>query len=44
MCGKLDNIMNLLSQGKQDGIIDVSPAPTGDLNIAEALKSWGKPK
>ena len=44
MCGKLDNIMNLLSQGKQDGIIDVSPAPTGDLNIAEALKSWGKTK
>jgi len=44
MCGKLDKIMNLLSQGKQDGIIDVSPAPTGDLNIAEALKSWGKTK
>lgn len=44
MCGKLDKIMNLLSQGKQDGIIDVSPAPTGDLNIAEALKLWGKTK
>ncbi len=44
MCGKLDKIMYLLSQGKQDGIIDVSPAPTGDLNIAEALKSWGKTK
>ena len=44
MCGKLDKIMNLLSQGKQDGIIDVSPAPTGDFNIAEALKSWGKTK
>jgi len=44
MCGKLDKITNLLSQGEQDGIIDISPAPTGDLNIAEALKSWSKTK
>jgi uroporphyrinogen-III decarboxylase len=44
MCGKLDKITNLLSEGKQDGIIDISPTPTGDLNIAEALRSWGKTK
>jgi len=44
MCGKLDKITNLLNQGEQDGIIDISPAPTGDLNIAAALKSWSKNK
>jgi len=44
MCGKLDNIIELLSQGRQDGIIDISPLPTGDLNISKALKVWGKTK
>jgi len=44
MCGKLDNIMDLISEGKQDGITDVAPPPTGDLNIPKALKVWGKNK
>ena len=44
MCGKLDNIMDLISEGKQDGIIDVAPPPTGDLNISKALKVWGRNK
>ena len=44
MCGKLDKIMDLISEGKQDGITDVSPPPTGDLNISKALKVWGKNK
>jgi len=44
MCGKLDNIMDLISEGKQDGITDVAPPPTGDLNISKALKVWGRNK
>jgi uroporphyrinogen-III decarboxylase len=44
MCGKLDNIMDLISEGKQDGIADVAPPPTGDLNISKALKVWGRNK
>jgi len=44
MCGKLDKIIDLLDQGKQDGIIDISPLPTGDLNISKALNAWGKTK
>ena len=44
MCGKLDNIMDLISEGKQDGISDVAPPPTGDLNISKALKVWGRSK
>ena len=44
MCGKLNNIMDLISEGKQDGITDVAPPPTGDLNIPKALKVWGKNK
>lgn len=44
MCGKLDNIIGLISEGKQDGITDVAPPPTGDLNISKALKVWGRSK
>jgi len=44
MCGKLDRIMDLISEGKQDGIADVAPSPTGDLNISKALKVWGRNK
>jgi len=44
MCGKLDNILDLLSQGRQDGITDVSTPPTGDLKISKALKVLGKTK
>lgn len=43
-CGKLKSLMDLLDKGKEDGIIDITPAPTGDLDIAEALKVWGKSK
>jgi len=44
MCGKLDNIIDLLSQGRQDGITDISPPPTGDLQISKALKVLGRTK
>jgi len=44
MCGKLSKLMDLLDKGKQDGIVDVTPFPTGDLDIAEAIKVLGKTK
>jgi len=44
MCGKLDNIMDLISEGKQNGITDITSPPTGDLNISKALKVWGRNK
>lgn len=43
-CGKLKNLMDLIDKGEEDGTIDVTPRPTGDLNMAEALKAWGKSK
>lgn len=38
-CGKLKNLIDLLKKGKDDGIIDISPEPTGDLNIWDAWES-----
>ena len=39
-CGKLRGLVGLLKKGKDDGIIDISPEPTGDLNIWDARKAW----
>jgi len=38
-CGKLKGLIDLLKKGKDDGIIDISPGPTGDLNIWDAWES-----
>jgi len=43
-CGKLDGLMDLIDKGKDDGTIDVALPPTGDLDIARALKLWSKNK
>ncbi len=43
-CGKLDGLMDLMDRGRDDGTVDVALPPTGDLDIAKALKSWGKDK
>lgn len=32
-CGTLKNLINLLKKGRDDGITDITPYPTGDLNI-----------
>lgn len=39
-CGKLKGLVGLLKKGKDDGIIDISPEPTGDLNIWDAREAW----
>jgi len=39
-CGKLKGLVDLLRKGKDDGIVDISPAPTGDLDIWDALEAW----
>lgn len=39
-CGKLKELVDLLRKGKDDGIIDISPEPTGDLDIWDALEAW----
>lgn len=39
-CGKLKWLVGLLKKGKDDGIIDISPKPTGDLNIWDAREAW----
>ena len=39
-CGKLIGLVGLLKKGKDDGIIDISPEPTGDLNIWDARETW----
>ena len=44
MCGKLRGLTDLIGQGKQNGISEITPSPTGDLDIAESRKIWGKDK
>lgn len=39
-CGKLKGLIDLLKKGKDDGIIDISPKPTGDLDIWDAQELW----
>ena len=39
-CGKLKGLAGLLKKGKDDGIIDISPGPTGDLDIWDAREIW----
>lgn len=39
-CGKLKWLVGFLKKGKDDGIIDISPEPTGDLNIWDAREAW----
>jgi uroporphyrinogen-III decarboxylase len=45
MCGKLNMVIDKIAESEFDGIIDVSPAPTGDCNFPEAaskMKEHGK--
>ena len=41
MCGKLKNAVKEIAQGHYDGICDMAPLPTGDLDLAEAKEAWG---
>lgn len=42
MCGKIANLTDLISKGKQDGIDSVCPPTTGDLEPGDALKEIKK--
>ena len=39
-CGKLTGFAEDFAEARQDGISDVTPAPTGDLDIVEARRTW----
>jgi len=43
-CGKLKDILDELGLGHYDGICDIAPPPTGDLDLAEAKEAWGNRK
>jgi len=38
-CGKLSGLVDLMRQGKDDGIVDISPEPTGDLDLWTAKEA-----
>ena len=38
-CGLLKNLMGLIKKGKDDGIVDISPEPTGDVTLLEAREA-----
>ena len=43
-CGTLKGVADQLKRGRPDGICDIAPPPTGDLDLAEAQRLWqGKP-
>lgn len=44
MCGKLKDIVELVGLGRYDGIVDIAPPPTGDLELWEAKRVWGDRK
>jgi len=41
-CGKLSGFGEDVAEARQDGISDVTPHPTGDLDIIEARRTWAK--
>lgn len=40
MCGKLANLRPEIAGGRFDGVVDIAPAPTGDLPLDEAAAAW----
>jgi uroporphyrinogen-III decarboxylase len=42
MCGRLSGFAESLSLGQQDGFIDIAPAPTGDVRMGEAKRTWAR--
>jgi uroporphyrinogen-III decarboxylase len=42
MCGRLSGFAAGLEQSRQDGFIDVAPAPTGDVRFGEAKRTWAR--
>lgn len=42
MCGRLSGFAEDLSRSRQDGFIDIAPAPTGDVRMGEAKRTWAR--
>jgi uroporphyrinogen decarboxylase len=42
MCGRLSGFAEDLSHSRQDGFIDIAPAPTGDVRMGEAKRTWAR--
>jgi uroporphyrinogen-III decarboxylase len=42
MCGKLKAIADVIGSGKYDGIVDIAPSPTGDLDLVEVKEILGE--
>ncbi len=42
MCGRLSGFAEQLEQTRQDGFIDIAPAPTGDVRMGLAKRSWAR--
>jgi uroporphyrinogen-III decarboxylase len=42
MCGRLSGLAEDLSHSRQDGFIDIAPAPTGDVRMGEAKRTWAR--
>lgn len=42
-CGRLTGFAEDLAEARHDGISDVTPPPTGDMDIVAARKSWASP-
>jgi uroporphyrinogen-III decarboxylase len=42
MCGSLSGFAKHFAGAHQDGISDVTPSPTGDLDIVEARRTWAR--
>ena len=42
MCGRLSGFAESLSLSQQDGFIDIAPAPTGDVRMGEAKRTWAR--
>jgi uroporphyrinogen-III decarboxylase len=41
-CGRLSGFAGDFQEARQDGISDVTPPPTGDMDIVEARRSWAR--
>jgi uroporphyrinogen-III decarboxylase len=41
-CGKLSGFAEDFPEARQDGVSDVTPPPTGDLDIVEARRTWAQ--
>jgi hypothetical protein len=42
MCGRLTGFAEDFAEARQDGFVDVAPAPTGDVSFGKAKRGWAR--